>query len=832
MFKQPLNIIFLFLLVFAPLAFGTVEAWSLLVMEGLALLCLLLCLRQPGQARPLARPLARPFRRVPGLLPLLLLCLYHLLQAIPLPAGLIGLLSPATLQLFGQADGLVSSPGWISLSVSKKATLAEFFRFASAAALYIVTVQLFSAKEPFKKSLMGLLFFCGLLALLSIMQSLFSSDRIFWFRKLTYGGSPFGPFVNRNHYAGFMGMLVPIGLGIFLYYKPRVSYASLRQRLYELFSRRRTNIHILAGLCVLLMAVSVFLTLSRSGIVSLGLSLIFFGLLLTRSKTEGRRGIILAVVCLLVLLVVGWFGWDPIIARFEKVRNPAGNIADLRPVIWKDTMSLVRDFPVFGTGFGTYIDVYTKYRTLPGEAIVDHAHNDYLELLSDGGLIGFLLYVWFLAAVVLRSWKKFLKRRDSFAIYLFIGSLSGILYMLFHSLTDFNLHIGSNGLYFFFLCGVLVSSAHTRLRDGLDPTLLKPLKGAPSVWTIALAGLLLCVCLAFNAGGLIGAYYERSLKGIRPEALREQEGLRLVQETLERAVLFDPLEPRHRLALADLGMLVSGPEAALREYEQAVIMDPLEAEYLQKLGLARAGRGEAAEAERLLKAGIALDRNASYVYRTYALWLFTAGRRVEAMANIKTVLTIDPSRTREYITLMLLNGLTNDEMQAVMPELVVPHLSFADYLVKTGSDDMAEAEYRRAFDFIGNEKEPLASYFYQARQYFMKKGMYEEALAVMRKGVAALPEDAGLRVGFGEVYEKMGMMNTALEEYKKALLVDPYNLQAKRKIEEPALGESQPEPEAMQLPDTDKDIIRMGKESQPGPEPAQSGSGPAQAEPK
>ncbi|TAN40912.1 MAG: hypothetical protein EPN25_06160 [Nitrospirae bacterium] len=824
MFKQPLYIIFLFLLVFSPLAFGTVEAWSLLIMEGLALLGLLLCLRQ-------AR-LAGTFWRVPGLLPLLLLCLYHLLQVMPLPAGLLGLLSPATAQLYGQADGLVGRPDWIALSVSKKATLAEFFRFTAAAAFYVVTIQLFSRKELFKKSLMGLLFFCGLLALLSIMQSLFSNDRIFWFRKLTFGGSPFGPFVNRNHYAGFMGMLFPIGLGLFLYYKPRVSYASLRQRLYELFSKRRTNLHILAGLCVVLMAASVFLTLSRSGIVSLGLSLIFFGLLLVPTKTESRRGIILAVVCLIILMAVGWFGWDPIIARFEKVRNPAGNIADIRPVIWKDSLDIIRDFPIFGTGFGTYMDVYTKYRTLPGEAIVDHAHNDYLELLSDGGLTGFLLYVWFLATVVLRSWKKFRKRRDSFAIYLFIGSLSGIVYMLFHSLTDFNLHIGSNGLYFFFLCGVLVSSAHTRLRDGLDPTLLKPLKVPPPAWSVALAGILLGVCLVFNAGGLIGSYYERSLKGIRPGALKEKEGLRLLQETIERAVLFDPLEPGHRIALADLGMLVSGPEPALREYEKAVIMNPVRAEYLQKLGLAWAGRGDSGKAERLLKAGIALDRNASYVYRTYALWLFTADRRVEAMANISTVLSIDPSRTKEYITLMLLNGLGNEDIQAVMPELVLPHLSFADYLVKTGSDDMAALEYRKAFEFIGNEKDPLPSYFYQARQYFMKKEMYEEALAVMRKGVAALPEDAGLRVGFGEVYEKMGMLNTALEEYKKALLIDPYNLQAKRKIEEAAQREALPEPATMQPPNTDRDIIRMGKDGRQEPGPTQPEAGLKQPEKK
>jgi O-antigen ligase len=734
---------------------------------------------------------AGPFYHVPGMVPLLCIGLYHLVQIVPFPAGLVALISPETYRLHELTGDIAKVPDWISLTVRKKGTVSEFFRFAAAAAFYVLTVQLFSQKEMLKKTITILTAFCGFLAFLSIIQYLFSNHKIYWIRKLTQAGSPFGPFVNRNHYAGFIGMVFPVVLGLFLFYKPRVSYASLREKMLELFSRRGTNMYILIGLALVLMAVSVFLSLSRSGIVSLGLSITFFGLMLFAAKTGSRRWIVIVIICILILLSVGWFGWDPIIARFEKIRNPLGNIADLRPTIWKDTLPMIRDFPVFGTGFDTYIDAYTKYRTLPGEAIVDHAHNDYLELLSDGGLIGFLLFAWYFAAIGIRSFRTFRKRNELYSIYIFIGSVSGIVYMLLHSVTDFNLHIGSNGLYFFFLAGIMVSSAHTRMRDGLVPTFLKPVE-RPPLWgglspsvllLISLLSVLLMACLVFNFGAIIGKYYYSSLKNIRLDQLHEKKDLLLVQDTVQRAIMFDPLEPDYRLSGADIEMKVSGPAVSEKGYRQVIAMAPFNAGYVQGLGLAFSEMNEVERSERLLKLGITLDRNGSSVYKTYALWLLAHDRKAEGMANIKTALSIAPGRTREYITLMVLNRLSNEEIAAVMPDLVQPHLTFADFLFKTVHDDMASEEYRRAFDFIGNEKEVFAGYFFQASGYFMKKEMYDDAIMIMRKGTEALPDSIELRLAFGEIYEKMGMVHRAVEEYEKALVIDPDNIHARRRID-------------------------------------------------
>jgi O-antigen ligase len=393
-----------------------------------------------------------------------------------LPAGIIKTISPETYSLYKETVLIHEPLKWVSLSINRKATLMEFFRITSYAAFYVLTIQLLTKKDILKKTIAVIVIFASLLSFLGIMQYILSNNKIFWFRELTQGGSPFGPYVNRNHYAGLMEMIFPLVLSLFLFYKPYVTYKSFREKIAEIFNRQRTNIYILLGFSSVLIATSIFLTLSRSGIVSLCLSMIIFGVMFLERRTNRRRSIIIIIIFILIVLSVGWFGWGPIFERFEKVGNIQGNISELRLIIWKDTRNIIKDFPVTGTGLGSFVNIYPRYRTIQGDAIADHAHNDYIELFSDGGAIAFLICVWFLLTLLYKSYNVFLKRHEVYSIYIFIGSITGIIAILIHGITDFNLHIGANGLYFFFLSGLAVSAAHTKLRGGLNDTYLRKIK--------------------------------------------------------------------------------------------------------------------------------------------------------------------------------------------------------------------------------------------------------------------------------------------------------------------------------------------------------------------
>ena len=762
------------LLIFAPLAFGTVEQWSLTVMEGLSIAAALLLLRErTGRKETL-------LSEVPGFLPLFCLWVYYLIQIVPLPAPLVKLISPETYKLYSETVGLVEPLTWISLTVHKKATLLEFFRFTASGLFYFLTVQLLTDKDLLKKTVTVVIVFSSLLALEAILQNLFNNQRIFWVRELTMGGAPFGPYVNRNHYAGFMEMVFPVVLSIFLAAKPRVRYRSFREKLAGILGLREANNYILFGFAAVIIATSVFLSLSRSGIACLSLSMILLGGMLSRMRENRKRGLVIMGVFILIMLSVSRFGWEPVFSRFEEMHEIRSDAAGVRQTIWKDSLTYLKDFPLFGTGFGTFVSVYPKYRTLSREGVAEHAHNDYLELLTDGGAVAFVLMGWFVLSVCCKSYRRFLTREESYSQYLFIGSFAGMVAILIHSLTDFNLHIGANGLYFFFLAGLMVSAAHTRMRERLNATFLKQIPSPPlRSMAIALSAVLL-LNLLFNSGVLAGQF--SSSRDLRVERSLGEEMLEWVKNGAQRATLFDPLEGRYRYTFGNACSMLARNEEAFRAYIGAIRLDPLNGVYLQRMGLVYSSAGEHRKAEELLLSGITCERMNPERYKTYILWLFSQGRKDDGLRYIRMALDISPHRTAEFITSMVLFGINDDEVRRALPERTQPYLFFGDYLSATGRDDAAKDAYRLALYYIKNENHITKEPFYKILAYYTNRGLSEEALGVMQQAKTFLPADAEVRLKLGTAYESLGMKKRAAEEYEKALMLDPGDKEALRRL--------------------------------------------------
>jgi len=185
-----------------------------------------------------------PFYRAPGIVPLLIFPAYILLQVIPLPGFFVKLLSPQTHALYQESIGLLAPVNWMSLSINPKETLSEFFRYGSYAGFYILSIQLLSDKAFLKKAVNTVILFVALLSFFSILQHFTSDNKLYWFRE--HLRQPiFGPYGNRNHFAGLAGMTFPLVLAMFLYHKPRVNYSGLRTRLAEFFSYKSANTYFL-----------------------------------------------------------------------------------------------------------------------------------------------------------------------------------------------------------------------------------------------------------------------------------------------------------------------------------------------------------------------------------------------------------------------------------------------------------------------------------------------------------------------------------------------------------------------------------------------------------
>lgn len=766
--------LFLFILIFTPLAFGTVHQWSLTILECLSIGALLIFLISLINKKDLT------LYEIPGIVPLLCLWAYFVLQIIPLPSFVVRFVSPETYKIYAETVGIIEPTTWISLSIHKKSTLLELFRFSGYIAFYVLTIQLLTNKDLLKKTISVVIIFSSLLAFYALIQHFFgSSNKIYWLKE-TYGASPFGPFVNRNHYAGFMGMLFPVALGIFLALKVRGSSLSFIERLVEFFKEKRTNIYLLIGLGCIIIALSVFLSLSRGGIISLSLSMLFFiGLLLIKGTKRKRIAIVLLIMTFIVILV-GWFGWEPILNRFEKIMNLQGNIADLRIVLWKDCFQVISNFPLTGTGFGTFVDIFPKYTTITEEIIVQHAHNDYIELLINGGIIAFFLAGWFIITVILRSFRSFLRRKDSYAIYLYIGSIAGLAAILFHSFTDFNLQIGSNGLYFFFLMGLMVSSSHTRLHNGINKTYLPSLKLKDYRILSSLTAIVFIFVLILNLGMLISNHYYSFIKDLRIERI-SREALVDARNMALKASLFDPIESIYSHKIADTYMMTDDIEMAKKYYLKALKLNILNGEYAQKLGLVYISE-DVTTTERLLRAGIASEPTNDNMYKTYAAWLLSINRKGDALIHINTALSILPTQTTQYISFMKLQGLSDDEIKASLPERVMPYMAFADYLLSAGKENEAEELYLQSLHFVGREKEIKAAHFYKVYEYYAKSNRFDEALKVMLLAKDLMPANGRIRYTLGTIYEKLDVPDMAVKEYKETLIIEPYNKNAKKRL--------------------------------------------------
>jgi tetratricopeptide (TPR) repeat protein len=158
------------------------------------------------------------------------------------------------------------------------------------------------------------------------------------------------------------------------------------------------------------------------------------------------------------------------------------------------------------------------------------------------------------------------------------------------------------------------------------------------------------------------------------------------------------------------------------------------------------------------------------------------GRRDEGVKITQQALSLDPNSTREYITLMVLNRLSDEDILRALPERVEPHLLFADYLYRTGKESMAEGEYLNALKYIKNENKITPAFFYSVYNYYVKKGLHADALSIMRQAAESLPDDAGIRITTGDLYEKLNLTRKAAEEYKQALVIDPKNEEAGKRL--------------------------------------------------
>jgi O-antigen ligase len=317
-------------------------------------------------------------------------------------------------------------------------TRMELLLLLSDLILLFLAVQALRTLQDWRGFVWFGVIFGFLISTFGILQHLTFNGKLYWFRDMHYGGIPFGPYVNRNHFAGFVELILPL------------SFVPL------VLGRVRRERWPIVGLFAVVPIGALFLSVSRGGIVSFGVELAVLALVMIQRRAIGRQLFGGAVVLLLALLMVFWLGVGQLQQRFSSFQ-PLEATAGKRASMRRDTWQIFLHHPVYGTGLGTLQIVYPTYESLYDGKIVNHTHNDYLEALAETGLLGGLCCAWFLVVLVSQSLKRLNELNHSFAGALQLSGLVASSGFLVHSLVDFNLHIPSNALLFFLMAHLATS---------------------------------------------------------------------------------------------------------------------------------------------------------------------------------------------------------------------------------------------------------------------------------------------------------------------------------------------------------------------------------------
>jgi len=384
------------------------------------------------------------------------------LQTVPLPAWLVLGLSPGADTFLRQFRVGYQPADLRTLSLDPAATgvvLAEVI----ALSLLLIGAARLLRRWNIARLVNQLMALALAVALVGIVQrALLDPDGmlIYGFWRPRQNGSPFGPFVNRNHFAGWIVMLLPVVLA---YGWALVLDAERRnRRATGAWVRWVTGVEgsrvFLVWTCALIMTVALVMTGSRSGMVAAALGASTFVAFLWRA-VAGRARLVLVTSVLAVLLgALAWAGAGAVVTRFGRAPQEAMG----RLSAWSDTLRMAGDFPLAGTGLGAYRQAMLLYQTRDREAFYAQAHNDYLQLMAEGGALvvvpaGIVLILLVIAA------RHRLAEPDDDPVTHWVrrGAAAGLLGVAAQSVVEFSLQMPGNAV----LCVILVAIVIHRPRS-------------------------------------------------------------------------------------------------------------------------------------------------------------------------------------------------------------------------------------------------------------------------------------------------------------------------------------------------------------------------------
>ncbi|MBU0759171.1 MAG: O-antigen ligase family protein [Candidatus Omnitrophica bacterium] len=598
-------------------------------------------------------------------------------------------------------------------------SLMELFKLLSLALVFYLVVNNIRGREDILSVSNVIVIMGAGLSLFGIIQYAGGLSNSWWSNRYFLSSV----YVNHNHFAGLLELCLPLCVGLALTEK------AVAKKLFYVY-------------LIIIMFVAFVLSMSRGGWFSLTIAMaVMFALL---SKKGFIRFGIIAVILLLVAIgffIVKNIGIGPVANRIASYRE-----LDFsgRLYIWKGGLRLLRERPFLGSGLGTFIYFFPRYRPVGFNLFANAAHNDYLQVAVELGILGLLCMIWIFYMMMRKAMATYLTSHSSFKKALSVGLFTGILSLSIHSLADFNLRIPANATLFSVLAGIVFSLRSGRERPeayleiALSRNRLRLLRPVFNVailaWVLFIARFVAAEAVLMDAPAadmkcriaslqkaviiLPGnnTYYKKLGQVYTSKSsveLYKEKNLLMALENYKIASDINPIDAWARIGVGDSYLYLGRLEEARRAYEQAVELDPNNSYYLKKLGSVLAMMEETGEAVATLKRASFIEENRvskvtvsqettnpAYYIKKGNLY-YSQGRLDEALNMFKIARELAPEASGLDIKIQSILGRLGE---------------------KNVSAGTADSERKRAPLFLNSKA-----------RYLMSKGQYDEADRVIEK---------------------------------------------------------------------------------------------------
>lgn len=547
-------------------------------------------------------------------------------------------------------------------SVAPTLTRESLVLFLAYASVYFATVHILRRRVDIERFTYVLTGFGALLALAGIVDYLHGEPLIIqWRDKPVTLGRVAGPFVNPDHFATWLAMILFLGIGALLSRRRQPQDARN-----ESSARRewmsRGALHFFG---LVLTGVALLLTFSRGALIATAAGGVMLVIALRARGLARRNTVIIACLIAVTLVYAVWIGLGPLLERLAVMDTDYVE----RWRLSQASLPMLLDFPLLGVGLGAYRDIFPRYQPLsltPGRVYYPYAHNDQIQLAVETGIIGVAVFMFGIGAVV-RHAHLFLfgaeRRGDRWNIAIALGALAGCATAFLHAFSDFSARIPANGVLAAALLGIATVALQTRFQGetvdilahvrtfAIFPPARRVFAG--SIATASIVGL--------------------SLLAIRPAVIQANDRQLVSRRDYERALVEHPTRRSLHLGMARVAAASGDTGDALAHLDRAFALapdDPLQRAWSAGLvaSMAAAVPG-AVEREKLLRRGIEDAREAA--------------RR-------------DPTLLADLAERYLDLGIPPSHLRAMKPADPLGQLQLAAILERRGLDSEARSAYERA----------------------------------------------------------------------------------------------------------------------------------------